>query len=537
MSATLARLFPAMVLLMLTASHASAQPFTLDPTFGSGGRVFTDVGAGFEAGRDAVLLPDGRIVVCGISQANARFLLVRYRSDGRVDSTFGTNGVVQTSFGSTGGVEATAIARQSDGKLVVAGHYLSSPTWFSAVARYLENGALDPDFGTGGKVTQAIGLVGEVRDVAIQSDGRIVIAGSFRTSGSNTFVGMRRYLDDGTVDSTFGINGTVTRGPGIQHIGRRMALQPDGRIVIAGSVQFSAGAAFQVLAFRFKTDGAPDSSFGGFGRIASDVSAFNDFGQSVALHPDGRILIAGHAGTVPEAANRYLAVRFHADGRRDSTFDADGMALSPLFGAQFGYSFAEDVVFLPTGAALIGGQATLVGTSDDFGLLQFAADGALDPGFDTDGMAILDMANTDRDYISKLLRQPDGKLVAVGQATYPGGAQVAMIRFTGGDATTAAPVPGALRAGAPLACTGANPARGATRLAFTLPRAAHVLLQAYDVAGRALATLADGAFEAGTHAHEWRLDGVPPGLAFVRLTARDATGAESVATTRVVVAR
>lgn len=521
----------------LVVAEASAQPFALDPTFGSGGRVFTDVGAGFEAGRDAVLLPDGRLVVCGISQSNARFLLVRYHTDGRVDSTFGTNGVVQTSFASTGGVEATAIARQSDGKLVVAGHYLSSPTWFSAVARYLENGAPDTDFGIGGKVVQAIGLVGDVRDVAIQDDGRIVIAGSFRTTGSNTFVGMRRYHDNGTLDSTFGINGTVTRGPGIQHVGRRMALQPDGRIVIAGSVQFVTNGLFQVLAFRFKTDGAPDSTFGGFGRIASDVSPFNDFGQSVALYPDGRILIAGHAGTVPEAVNRYLAVRFHSDGRRDSTFDADGMALSPLFGAQFGYSFAEDVVLLPSGAALLCGQATQLGTSDDFGLLQFASNGAMDTGFDTDGMVSHDMAAGDRDYASKVLRQPDGRLIAVGHAAFSGGPQVAIIRFTAGDVTTATPLPDMTRSGVQLTCTGANPARGATRLAFTLPRPSHVSLRAHDIAGRELAVLAEGDFAAGRHERAWRLEGLPPGLAFVRLRVLDAEGGEHAATVRVVITR
>lgn len=521
---------------ILVAAPLAAAPLALDPTFGSGGRVTTDATSGFDSARDGVLLPDGRIVVCGSGASNTRFVLVRYQANGVVDSTFGVHGVVSTSFTGSG-VEATAIQRQADGKLVVAGHQFDSGTFVSIVARYAENGVLDSTFGAGGRVIQTIGPVGEVLDCAIQSDGRIIIAGSFRVTGTITFVGMRRYHTDGRVDSSFGVNGTVTRGPGVDHHCNDIELQPDGRIVVAGSVQPTTGALYQILTFRFKANGTPDSTFGGFGRISTDVSVDQDFGSGVALMSDGRIVVSGHVGSAASTSHRYSLLRFHADGRRDSTLDSDGIALSPIVGHPNGYSFSNDLLLLPSGAVLLCGQTTLLGTSDDFGFAQFTASGAVDLDFDTDGVAQLDMSGTGRDIAYQMLRQADGRILVLGPAgsgAFPGGARFGLARFTGGDATADAPPEPSGPSRLMLTASGANPFREQTRLAFRLPEPAHVSLRAYDVSGRAAGVLLEGAMSAGVHevawdAREWR-----PGLWFVRLVTTGRTGATESAVLRMI---
>ena len=172
---------------------------------------------------------------------NYDFALARYNANGSLDSTFGTGGKVTTSILSTKDDLAWAIAIQSDGKIVVAGNTFNGSDTLFALVRYNVNGSLDTTFGTGGKVTTAIGDVGaSAYAITIQSDGKIIIAGNsdYLMSPPNVYssmVALARYNSNGTPDITFGSGGVVTTILGQQDYGFALALQTDGKIVVAGS--------------------------------------------------------------------------------------------------------------------------------------------------------------------------------------------------------------------------------------------------------------------------------------------------------------
>ncbi len=533
------------VVVALAANGASAAPADLDPSFGSSGIVLTDVAAGFDNARDALLLPGGRILVCGnaSSGSTASFLLVRYGSDGVVDATFGPNGNgrVTTVIPSATSCEATSLALQNDGHILVAGHVTISGSRYSALARYDSTGALDTAWGALGRVTQLIGAQGDVWDVLVQPDDKIVLAGAFRISGSITYMGLRRYLPDGTPDATFGAGGTVTRGPGVDNRCYAIALADSGKLMAVGTTQLSAGAD-QFLTFRFNANGTPDSSFATFGRAITSLSVLRHFATDVEVLPDRRILVGGYVGAASDLTHDYAVARFRPNGTLDPLFGSGGISITPNVGLTTGFSFLEDLLVLPDGKLLLAGQATNLGSSDDFAMVRMDSSGTVDPAFGTNGMAFTDVSGGGRDTPYRALLQPDGRIVLAGGAgtsLFPGGSQVALTRYLG-DAPTAGVGRPPLAAGTlALALAGPNPFRAGTALVYSLPRASAVALRVFDVEGRAVATLVLGDQPAGEHHVAW--DGsvaggasAPAGLYFARLEARAAGEAMRGATRRLV---
>jgi uncharacterized delta-60 repeat protein len=196
----------------------------LDPTFGLGGKVTTDFdSASFEFALAALLQPDGKILAVG--RAGDDFGLARYNPDGTLDPTFGTSGKVTTHFGGTEVAWATAL--QPDGKIVVTGVTSSGDGDF-AVARYNPDGGLDATFGVAGRATTNFGAFDLASAVVLEPDGRIVAIG---TSGSSQCA-LARYGRDGSLDSTFGSGGKViSPSMGTAYAAVR---QPDGKIIVAG---------------------------------------------------------------------------------------------------------------------------------------------------------------------------------------------------------------------------------------------------------------------------------------------------------------
>ena len=224
---------------------------TLDPSFGRGGLVTTDVDDGADTAHAVLVQPDGAIVVAGTAQLgdggiNA-FALVRYLPDGDRDASFGEDGVVVTTFGPFD--EAWALVREPDGRLVAAGSSFTGEAFEFALARYAADGSLDATFGDGGKVTTT---VGSARTVARQSDGRYVVAGDGIVDGTPAFV-IARYTTDGALDPGFG-NGGVAATAGGRAVA--LAIQPDGNLLVAGTTITDAFAVarYDVAATRFCAD-------------------------------------------------------------------------------------------------------------------------------------------------------------------------------------------------------------------------------------------------------------------------------------------
>ena len=214
----------------------------LDPTFGTGGLVITDFGS-FDFGQSIAIQPDGKIVAAGFTASGTKpynFALARYTPTGILDSGFGSEGLVITDFGSFD--IGNSIAIQPDGKIVVAGYTTAIPNLNNfaidpanfALARYTPTGTLDSGFGSGGIVITDFGSDDSGNSVAIQSDGKIIVAGS-TASGPNLYnFALARYTPIGTLDSGFGSGGLVITDFGSFDFGNSIAIQPDGKIVAAG---------------------------------------------------------------------------------------------------------------------------------------------------------------------------------------------------------------------------------------------------------------------------------------------------------------
>jgi uncharacterized delta-60 repeat protein len=274
---------------------------SLDQTFGNNGSVVTTFGDPTAAGRAIVIQADGKIIVVGVSGAGPYselndFTLARYDSNGSLDQSFGSGGKVKTHFPGVDntGSSATSAALQPDGKLVVGGYYKKNdrtPHEF-AVARYNSNGTLDSTFGQAGNVMTRIGL-GDAFSfgIALQSNGRIVLAGYSYTTADHAFT-LAGYTSNGSLDSSFGNGGLVaTDFAGVtDDIAYAMTMQSDGKLVVAGRT--GEYPAFDFGLARYNSDGQLDQTFGTGGKVATDFSS-SDQAYAVALQPNGKIVLAG----------------------------------------------------------------------------------------------------------------------------------------------------------------------------------------------------------------------------------------------------
>ena len=245
---------------------------TLDTTFGSSGtgRVAVDFSlTGFETAFDLAVLPDGRFVVSGGVQPNptqskSLFAVARFLADGSLDATFGTGGVATTDFGPTD-AGAFGVVVQSDGKVVGAGQSSSSGGNFSfAVARYNADGTPDTSFAGTGRLQFGFGAGTSTptgRDVALQADGKIVVGGIFFNNNNGTSdIGVARLNPDGTFDATFSSDGLATVHTGSNEDGHAIAVQDNGKIVVAG-LRTQPGGSNSFIT-RLNPDGSLDAGFG-----------------------------------------------------------------------------------------------------------------------------------------------------------------------------------------------------------------------------------------------------------------------------------
>lgn len=427
----------------------------LDATFGHAGRVTTDLGKPYAA----ITQPNGKIVVAGTLAGGppalkGDFSIARYQHDGQPDSTFGNAGHISVDFGSGGGA-AHGVALQTDGRLVVAGYANGG----FAVARLLSNGGLDPKFGRGGRVVTKFpgrDLV-MARAVALQPDGKILVAGHVGLTDRD--FALVRYLPDGNLDTTFGsgMTGmTTTDFSGGFDEAFALAIQEDGRIVLAGRTA-SAGAQLGDFGLaRYNSTGLLDETFGNQGKVATDFSQGNRFtddcAYAVLLLPDGRIVVAGTSG---DNFSRDAALaRYTATGILDTTFGADGTGrVVTDFGtgyekAGMGASQFDEIsslALLPDGRYLIAGstQPAAGPETRDFLLACYGEDGELDSAFATGGVVTTDFGGA-HDAVCALVRQPDGRIVAVGHTGDLNRSSFALARYINPDCVAESPVRPAL---------------------------------------------------------------------------------------------
>src|SRR5690554_4244257 len=234
---------------------------------------------------------------------------------------------------------------------------------------------------------------------------------------------MARFNTDGTLDTDFGSNGWAIVGFGSPSYIKDIALQNDGKIVAAG---FAIGAAYQMAAARINADGTVDNTFGSNGTVAFNIGDGNDFGSAVAVDDSGKILIGGHKWISNIGLKLDLAVvRLNEDGTFDTSYGDNGVAIARVVD---GSNYADDMLLQPDGKAIIAGYTALE-TVYDLAMARFDVDGNLDDTFGVDGMVNTDY-NGGEDYGSAIALQPDNKIILVGNTfTSSGTSEILVARY------------------------------------------------------------------------------------------------------------
>jgi uncharacterized delta-60 repeat protein len=377
-------------IIALSAAAAGAAPATLDKTFDRDGWTAIDSGGG-EVATAMVVQPDGKTIVAGGTTVGGNAAVYRLNVDGSLDRTFDGDGAVGIDSG--GFEEATALALQSDGKIVVAGRTTVGGN--AVVYRLLANGQLDPTFDGDGRVGIDSGGTEGATGVAVQPDGKIVVVG-WTTVGSNAAV--YRLNANGSFDTTFDGDGARGIDSGGDELATAVALQPNGKILVAGGTSIGENATL----YRLNPNGSFDTTFDGDGALGID-SGGAEGAYAMALQPDGKIVLTGYSSIGGDA----VVYRVNPNGSMDSTFDHDGAIGLDSGGGEVGYA----VKVQPNGKIVVAGVTS---DGDDAVLWRLKRDGSRDKRFDQDGELTLDVGGFNAAFALALTA--DGRIEVAGRA-------------------------------------------------------------------------------------------------------------------------
>lgn len=409
-----------------------AAPGDLDTTFGSGGAVIMLAGFNDQVFA-AALQTDGKIVVVGfragegIPTVGARPLVGRFNTDGSLDTTFGTGGLALGPSlpgpASSNGV-LTAVAVQTDGKIVAAGSYNANPPCEAQrpwIIRYNADGSLDSSF-TSGTYPGVVEFMytdcanGSIEGISIQSNGKIVVAGASSGSSGWDFAAAR-INSNGQFDTSFSGDGKATFSiTGGHDLGNAVAINPTtGKIVLAGYSPSSTINDFTLV--MLTSAGSLDTTFGGTGKVITNTGG-SDAAHAVRFLSSGKILAAGRQANGTNGSD-FSVARYNTNGSLDTTFDGDGKAVTP-FSAYYDSAFG--IALHANGQAVAAGYGAdnaALQTGFNFALARYHSNGTLDTTFSGDGKQMTDLFNFDN-YGRAVLIQSDQKILVAGYTSYGG---------------------------------------------------------------------------------------------------------------------
>lgn len=389
----MANMYLLLVLNLLCSAIIYAQPGSLDSTFGNNGILIFGSQTAIVDARTVLVQSDDKIVVLGYEDgANNHSFVARFDSLGLTDPQF--------TIAQLPDIDLRSMIIQPDGKYLLGGNDVDSDL---VVCRLNLDGTFDSTFSYDGIAIIDVsnssfdfGL-----DLALQSDGRIVQCG---VKDNDTLV-LVRYMTDGSIDSTYGINGVVRNHYYLfpsSYLPFHIALQQDNKAIVAGTVDLSFNGDHAVI-FRFDTLGNLDTTFDHDGRVVINA-ILNELELDVAIQNDRKIVVAGSCWD-------YLVIRLLSDGSLDSTMDGDGIVLTEFANgsAEVSYCF----VMQPDNKIIVGGETNVNAFGSwDFGMIRFLSNGNVDNGFDYDGKVTTNIGYEGS--IKSLAIQPDDKIVAFG---------------------------------------------------------------------------------------------------------------------------
>lgn len=401
---TLGALAFAAVLSLVTP--ASADPGDLDPSFGGGdGMVTNDFGSS-EQGGGVLVLPSGKIVQVGSTAIGGAsdMAIARYKPGGARDLTFGGDGRVTTDF-FNGNDSATAVARYGNGKIIVAGtaQNAAGTDFHFALTRYLQTGALDTTFGGDGRVITPFPNEGFAVDILVMNDGSIVAVGEDLDEVNFTSdFAVAKYQPNGMPDSSFSDDGKLTTDFAGGADRATDVLRQENRLLVTGRGEDGPSADGDVALARYLSNGNLDSTFSGGGKKLIPLTSGGDVGAEMIRLNNGRIVIGAQADDVDVAL-----VRTGPNGGLDGTFGGgDGIVIEDFGGGEF-----------PNGLVRVGERLLLGGSAtpeQEQAVWRFTLNGAVTPGFGTDGEALSDFPTSAG---GSAIARFDGRVVVSGQTS------------------------------------------------------------------------------------------------------------------------
>ena len=420
----------------------------LDTTFGtnSSGMIAFPIGPAasasyLDAAANTLVVQSGSYALAGyrgFDSSEYDFAAVRFAPSGLVDGSFGTNGLLLANISDEYGAQATAVAIQQDGKIVIVGGTASiyqpdGNTFYQgfALARLNTDGSFDTTFGLNGKLTSLVKTNDEAagQAVAIQLDGKIVAAG-----GNDGSFAVLRYNSDGSLDNSFGSGGVaISTIPGVSTAAAAVGIQNDGKIVITGTVQTNGSQNYYFCVERFATNGLLDAAFGSGGVVLTPIGTGYSQARALAIQSDGKIVVGGYA-TVGLTYDFALA-RYNLDGSLDDSFGLLGRVGTNFGSGSYGLGLA--VLTQPDGKIVEAGQAfvpSIVGNLQYFGLIRFTNNGAADPSFGSGGGVLTAVGDYVYNGVSTaadaLALQPDGKIIAAGPGALGANTEYSVVRYS-----------------------------------------------------------------------------------------------------------
>lgn len=451
------------------------------------------------------------------------FVVLKLFPDGAIDSSFGTNGVASVDFGDDTEY-GTAIAIQDDGKIVVAGTQSIQQHGLIAVTRLNTDGSIDNSFGTEGKVLfnpESFSYYGWIQDMLIQPDGKILMTG-YNFNGANKDLLVIRLNSDGSFDSSFGAfepafseDGTIIYNQfyETEEFGNKVLLTQDSGILIVMKSHVMPAVV------KLHSDGSIDTTYGENGSVLFNMR-INEFGQKIAgdgfsgaLQSDGKILVVGYDDP-NNATNKddFGVFRLNTDGSLDETFGDAGYQYIDYAG---GNDWGRDILVDENDKVILGGDFNVKIISDGdirMGVARLNADGSIDNSFDADGMSYSMQGKIGK----SLAFSPDSAVVIVGTSNNSG---FYISKFLTHSVTTDIEEEQSVSKTFVLDQNYPNPFNPSTTISYSVPEQTEVQIKVYDLLGEEVTTLVNENKSAGQYSVRWNASSLSSGVYFYRITA------------------
>jgi uncharacterized delta-60 repeat protein len=407
---------------------------TLDPTFGNSGKVITSFSPGNSNPSYSAMQPDGKIVVAGslyYTNIDSQFVLARYKTDGGLDSSFGSKGMFTGKFNIPYSFnQSVSIALLPDKKIIVAAFIADSS--YIAVARYSENGHQDPSFGKNGNKIIGANFSALAAKVVLTANNKIMLAALKKDIHGNSSLVLICLNNNGTMDASFGNDGLATIPiadyPSYVRL-NTITSDQDGNFIIGGSIGHDVyNNRYDYLLIRCKSSGEIDPSFGDGGKVITPNQNYNTTGiTDIAVQPDKKIVVTGDQSTLglSNVLTNFMLVRYTQNGALDSSFGNNGTVITAFSGKN---SNSNALAIEPDNKLIVSGaDISMSDYSQYFALVKYDANGTPDASFGNNGQVETGFGLPAGGNF--VILQPDNKIVQVGFAGVGIISEFALARF------------------------------------------------------------------------------------------------------------